>query len=352
MISIIVPHYCTLREYFEKCMNSLLDDKDADIEVLIIDDGSPAEYIEYIQTYTEDKRVRVIYESHKGVSNARNIGIKEASGDWMMFVDADDYLEKGYYSILASLTVNTNADFIFFNGYGDKDGYQIPNRFYVCENVDYGETLERKCEVMGAGLSLGRTPVYRRCFFTLGSPYAKLIKTSYIRDQNITFDTSVRFAEDTLFSLNLIFNAHHIYYANYYLYHYYMNELSATGKYRKGLSADVDGFFIKTEAFIDERGLRSRLQESYYIRAFLEAQRCIRQEFYHKDNSDDYNQRHEATAKFLNQELYQKALKADYPYMRKKACKVASFLLKKRQYGMYIVMYKTLGIAKKLIHSV
>ena len=87
MISIIVPHYCTKKEYFDRCMQSLLDDHDADIEVIVVDDGSPDLYLSNIAAFLGDGRVRVFYEEHKGVSNARNIGIREALGEWLMFVD-------------------------------------------------------------------------------------------------------------------------------------------------------------------------------------------------------------------------------------------------------------------------
>jgi len=261
-----------------------------------------------------------------------------------MFVDSDDYLENSYYKILKPLTGNTDADFYFFNGYGDKNGYSIKNKFFLSENVDYAATNKEKCKVMGAGLSLGRTPQYLRCFYTLGSPCSKLIRKTYITSCNILFDENLKFAEDTLFSLNLIINANHIYYADAYLYHYFMNGQSVTGKYREGLSDDVDSFLIAVAAFIEHNNLKEELEEPYLIRAFLEAQRCLRQEFCYGGKSDKANIERAKT--FLDREPYYSGIRSKYTYMKRRECRVASFLLRNKMISEYMLLYKVLSMIK------
>lgn len=348
MISIIVPFYCTKRVYFERCMNSLLHDKDADVEVIIVDDGSPEEYRRVINRYTADRRVRVLYKDHLGVSAARNAGMDAARGKWLMFVDSDDYMEPDYAGKLQSIADRTDADFIFFNGYGDKCGHKIQNKYFVCENIDYGASVSLKCQVIGSGLSLGRTPEYYRCLYTLGSPYSKLIRRDFIIASNVRFDVNVKFAEDTLFSMNLILKADHIYYVNEYLYHYFMNEDSVTGRFRKGLSHDMNRFFKEAWRFMKENNLENMLKESFCIRAFLESQRCIRQEFCHKDNPESKARSDKKAVKFLSREPYKSALKADYPYLRKPECRAASYLLKRRMVREYMAAYGLLTWTKSV----
>lgn len=348
MISIIVPHYCTPKEYFDKCMHSLLNNKDADIEVLIIDDGSPADYLDHLNEYTSDQRVKVFHEEHKGVSNARNVGISKAHGDWLMFVDSDDYLADGYYATLERTIEKYDADVIIFNGFGDKDGKSVRNEYCVKENVDYGASIEMKCQLMASGLSLGRIPEYHRCFYSLGAPYSKLISTSYIHRKGVLFDDDVKFAEDTLFSLNLYLQADHIYYVDEYLYHYYMNEYSVTGKYRKGLSVDMNVFFSTVNQFITVYGLQDSLSESYYIRAFLEAQRSLRQEFFHKDNVATKAEKHRSAKGFLEQEPFIVALNSEYPYLKTKTAKIATWLLHTERYDLYMRMYSCLAFVRRI----
>ena len=340
MISIIVPFYCTKKEYFDRCMTSLLADKNANIEVLIVDDGSPDEYKNYFLEYLSDGRVRVIFENHKGVSNARNVGVQEANGEWLMFVDSDDYLESGYASVLSGFTKDTDADIILFNGFGDRYNKIIKNKYFIQENCDYGETIERKTLVIGAGLSLGRTPEYYRCFFTLGAPYSKLIRSSFIKQNEIKFDTKVRFAEDTLFSMNLVLKAKHIYYYDVYLYHYFMNEDSVTGRYRRGLSEDMKVFFSEAWRIIEENNLREQLVESYYIRAFLETQRCIRQEYCHKQNKD--KDRYLKARALTKHEPYRSGITAKSPYMRRLDSRIGAFMLKYGLIRSYVSVYKAL----------
>lgn len=340
MISIIVPFYCTRKEYFDRCMISLLADKDANIEVLLVDDGSTDEYKRYFSEYTLDRRVRILYENHKGVSNARNVGIQEAKGEWLMFVDSDDYLETGYAAVLSNFIEDTDADIILFNGFGDRYGKIIKNKYFIQETLDYGKTVDRKCLVAGAGLSLGRTPDYYRCFYTLGAPYSKLINTSFLKQNGIKFDTNVKFAEDTLFSMNLFMKAEHIYYSDVYLYHYYMNEDSVTGKYRRGLSEEMEVFFSKARDFIEVNNLWEHLKESYYIRAFLEIQRCIRQEYCHKQNED--KNRYEKAKELIKQEPYHSGINSRYQYMRRWDSRLAAFMLKHGLIRSYVNTYNVL----------
>lgn len=347
MISIVIPFYCTKKIYFDKCMKSLLSDRKADIEVIVIDDGSPREYQKIIECYTSDNRVRVFYENHLGVSNARNVGIREANGEWLMFVDSDDYLEEGYADKLQRIAKGSNADFIFFNGYGDKYGEAIKNQFFLSEHTDYGTTIEQKCQVIGAGLSLGRTPVYCRCFYTLGSPYSKLINVEFLKSNQICFNERIKFAEDTLFSMNLILKSNHISYVDEYLYHYYINEDSATGKYRKGLSYDMNAFFRVAWLFISENHLESMLKESFYIRAFLECQRCVRKEFCHKSNPVSRSLSDKQARKFLAKEPYNTAIRLNYSYLKKIECRVVMYLLKKGRVREYMAMYSVLTWIQK-----
>lgn len=347
MITIIVPYYCTKKEYYDACMKSLLKDKNADIEVLVVDDGSPSEYEEIITAFSEDHRVRILHESHKGVSNARNRGINEAAGEWLMFVDSDDYLEDDYYDALQKRIQNTDADFVFFNGFGEKDGQSIKNRYFTKENIDYGASVESKCQLIGSGLSLGRTPEVLRCWYTLGSPYSKLIRTAFLKESGVRFDTGVAFAEDTVFSFNLILKAEHIYYFDEYLYHYFLNAESVTGKYRKDLHRDMGVFFEKMWGLISSNGLKSNLEESYYIRAFLEAQRCIRQEFFHKQNPDPYRLRRAKTSAFIKSEPFRHALHCSYPYLRTFPCQMARMLLVNGWFNTYMLLYEGLAQVKK-----
>jgi glycosyltransferase involved in cell wall biosynthesis len=102
-VSVIVPAY-NVERYLSRCVGSLLHQDHANIEVILVDDGSPDGSGELADRLAEsDARVRVIHKANGGVSSARNAGIDAAGGDWVMFVDGDDWVEPDYVSYFLSL---------------------------------------------------------------------------------------------------------------------------------------------------------------------------------------------------------------------------------------------------------
>ncbi len=110
MISIIVPVYKT-EPYLHQCLGSLLRQTYKDIEILLIDDGSPDRCGAICDEYgAKDKRIRVFHTENNGLSAARNLGLKEAKGEYLGFVDSDDWIDPDYYEILLKRLLETGAD--------------------------------------------------------------------------------------------------------------------------------------------------------------------------------------------------------------------------------------------------
>ncbi len=110
MISVIVPVYKT-EPYLRQCVDSILEQTYRDIEVLLIDDGSPDKCGEICDEYAEkDNRVRVFHTENRGISAARNLGLKEARGEYIGFVDSDDWIEPDMYETLLKRLQESGAD--------------------------------------------------------------------------------------------------------------------------------------------------------------------------------------------------------------------------------------------------
>lgn len=110
MISIIVPVY-KVEPYLRQCVDSILNQTYRNIEVLLIDDGSPDKCGEICDEYArKDNRVRVFHTENQGLSAARNIGISEAKGKYIGFVDSDDWIEPDMYEVLLKRMQETGAD--------------------------------------------------------------------------------------------------------------------------------------------------------------------------------------------------------------------------------------------------
>ncbi len=110
MISVIVPIY-KVEPYLQQCVDSILNQTYSDLEILLIDDGSPDRCGEICDEYAKkDKRIRVFHTENRGLSAARNLGIQESTGSFLGFVDSDDWLDNDMYEVLLDRIVDTQAD--------------------------------------------------------------------------------------------------------------------------------------------------------------------------------------------------------------------------------------------------
>ena len=137
LISIIVPIY-NVEKYLNKCVQSLLNQTYKNLEIFLVDDGSPDNCDQICDDYAEkDKRIKVIHKKNGGLADARNVAIDIATGEWIVFVDSDDYVESDYVENLFSLTQKYDCK-IACSGFR-----------YVFENEDIpssvNDTQEKEC---------------------------------------------------------------------------------------------------------------------------------------------------------------------------------------------------------------
>lgn len=116
LVSIIVPIY-KVEKYLPTCIDSIISQTYKNIEILLVDDGSPDNCGRICDEYAvKDNRIHVFHEANKGVSVARNIGLDNANGEWISFIDPDDYIDNDFIEYLVSIMHSTGAD-ISYCGY-------------------------------------------------------------------------------------------------------------------------------------------------------------------------------------------------------------------------------------------
>ncbi len=190
MVSIIVPAY-NCEKYISKCIECILYQNEADIEVIIIDDGSKDRTPQILDAYTKmDARVHVFHVENGGPSKARNIGLDNAKGEWVMFVDADDWLDS---DILSHLHLyEKKSDIIFF---GFKRCYEDLREDYCLPlAVDYTISIEEIASHLKTLLNSEAE------FF--GYSVNKVYKRSVIEKYHIRFKEGLNIREDEVFALN------------------------------------------------------------------------------------------------------------------------------------------------------
>lgn len=180
-VSVIVPVY-KVEKYLRRCVDSILAQTFPDLELLLIDDGSPDNSGKICDEYAAlDPRVRVFHKSNGGVSSARNLGLDKARGEWIVFVDSDDWVTEEY---LADLMKDSDAD-LRLNGFdciGDLEDWEttMPDSRY--------STPEELAECMTRFGSINF-----RC------PYCKRYRRSVIEEHGIRFDKNISYGEDAVF---------------------------------------------------------------------------------------------------------------------------------------------------------
>ena len=150
-ISVIIPMY-KVEEYLKKCIESILKQTYANLEIIFVDDGSPDKCGEICEEYKKkDSRIKVIHKENGGLSDARNKGIDVATGKYVTFIDSDDYIEENYIEFLYNLMKKYNADIsigshkiIYNNRIIDKSTYKefSENSEKVLEKILYDDGVD------------------------------------------------------------------------------------------------------------------------------------------------------------------------------------------------------------------
>lgn len=214
LISIIVPVY-NAEKYLKRCIDSLLAQTYQNIEVLLIDDGSPDNSGIICDEYAKkDSRFRVFHKENGGVSSARNLGLKEAKGDYIGFVDADDYIDSKMYEILLSNLVKEKAD-ISVCGYYQEDSEGVFKKHWPKDDYLVMNGEEQIKNLISNN--------YYTC-----SCWDRLFKRELIGDT--AFNESFCFYEDYLFLYEVAKNSPKTVFDSTPLYYYCNNLQSAARK--------------------------------------------------------------------------------------------------------------------------
>ena len=223
-ISVIVPVY-NAEKYLNRCVDSILNQTHTNIELILVNDGSIDNSANICDLYaTNDSRVHVVHKQNGGVSTARNTGLEIATGDYITFVDSDDYIEPYMYEkmldkatkydcqVVLCDCIKEHGEYSEVYSHNIRTGFynrkQLENEYFphllMMENVEYPATISN-------------------CL---------LLWKSELNTSEMRYETGVRYSEDLLFGAKLLYSAESFYYMkNEAYYHYVMNPTSATHTY-------------------------------------------------------------------------------------------------------------------------
>lgn len=225
-LSIIIPCY-NAEKFIQKCVESILVQKGFDFEVILVNDGATDKTLEISENLAQtDERIKVINQENKGLSGARNSGIEQAQGKYIMFVDADDWLEPNSFD---EIYKNFNNEDLFCFSYNRVFDNKITPRNLKIEGVFDANFIQRRMVgLIGKELS---DPSQADSLVTV---WGKIYKSAFIKKNNIQFvETNIYGNEDALFNIQYLEFASNSKVLNLPLYNYRKNNyLSYTNLYK------------------------------------------------------------------------------------------------------------------------
>lgn len=214
LVSVIIPAY-NVGRYIEGCVRSVMDQTYSNIEILVVDDGSPDDVPEIIDRLAmQDKRVVPIHQQNAGVSTARNVGIKASKGEYLVFVDGDDYIAPDFVEYMLKLVEETGGELCLSLNFFTKDKEkQVEN-----------ETVEILDPVTATALLLSPRII-------VGS-VNKIYKKSVLKENDLKFQTHLFYGEGLYFYTAFAQLCTKIGVGNRKVYYYRLNNYSsATRKF-------------------------------------------------------------------------------------------------------------------------
>jgi len=281
LISVIMPIY-NVEKYIKTSVDSILNQSFRDFELILIDDGSTDNSGELCDKYAaKDSRVRVFHIKNNGVSNARNVGLRHANGQYVYFCDGDDYIDDNAFQVMSDILRKYSIDLLIFGYYFEAHKVDKNGRLYIdrySASFDYNSLYSSKEDIKKDLVNMWNKSL-------MYNVWNKLYRLDIIRNQNIEFSTKLTMGEDLDFSNKYFVYCNSFYVLSDCFYHYIRErENSATTRF-------IDGWFkIRVEEherllnFFHSCGILDVEGKEFLSRRFIERTiGCIENEFNNKN---------------------------------------------------------------------
>ena len=190
-VSIVVPIY-NVEKYLNRCLKSLLDQSYSNIEIILVNDGSPDKSPEMCDEYARTyQNIKVVHKVNGGLSDARNAGLEVATGEYIMFIDSDDYAETNMIEKLLDIATLNNSDVVIFG--------------YFSDHVDENENLLFTRDIQAINCNYNKKsfkeiPIVDEMIGLFGYAWNKFYKSDVIRFNNMKFIKGISLVEDIVFN--------------------------------------------------------------------------------------------------------------------------------------------------------
>lgn len=252
-LSIIVPVY-NVEKYLPKCLESLIKQTLKDIEIICVNDGSMDNSLAILKEFaSKDSRIRIIDNQHQGVAKTRNTGIEQSTGEYIGFVDSDDYIDIDFFEKLYNSTTKSNSDIAIASILKHKNFFNIYNAKYTKEETAI--TIQDKIKLCED----------KKHFFFYA--WNKIYHSGFIKENNIKFSEG-QIYEDVMFAIKALYYSNKIISVYGTKYHYIEHENSLTkSKDKTGEKEhDLIKAYSELQEFCNSKNIEIPERLNYYTK--------------------------------------------------------------------------------------
>ena len=280
LISIIVPCY-NVEKYIQKCVESILHQTYTNWELILVDDGSTDQTPVLCDNFAKrQSRIKVIHQKNGGLVSARNTGYKAATGDWIMYIDGDDWIDTNTCEVLIRyLEKYPDVDIIFWKCIQELETNSIKGKWeWKCSEQEH-LYVEDECHELAR-----HTLIYKS---GIATAYCKLIRADYAKAYGIFHDDRLRQgAEGLEFSLRAFYYAKKALYVNEYFNHYRYNPDSISKQVNEKNTTYLTECFQVIEEDIEGFQQKERFMEVLYQRIVYVLIAIAMSTYFHPKNRD------------------------------------------------------------------
>lgn len=327
-ISFIIPIY-NVETYIKHCLESVVNQTLKEVEIILVNDGTEDNSIKNIREYIgNDSRIKLINKQNGGVSSARNRALDEAKGEYILFVDSDDYIENNMAEVMYNCAISNKVDIVMC-GYNridnDKKTSISPP---IKSNIIYSNKEIKNI------ISYGDNS-------TIWYVWRNLYKREIIEKNNIRFNESVKIGEDSCFNLNTFLSSNSIISINKFLYNYRKNNNSLTqGKYNKDLGNSIISQYIEKLSIYNKYNLHEDTYKSLYLSFITHSMNTMINNIYNSNSENKIKEikelrNGELIKNAINNISIIKIIQSNYPI----GIKLRTILIKYKKYKILNSIY-------------
>lgn len=306
-VSIIIPIY-NVEKFLPVCLDSATGQTYKDIEIICIDDGTPDSGVSIVKAYMEkDSRIKLISQENQGLSGARNTGVDNSTGDYIIFLDADDWIDPETVETAVTFAEKENADAVMWGYIREFADKSTEKRIFDGNKVFDKEETKNLIHRRMAGL-IGEELAHPENADSLVTAWGKLYRSDIIKNNSLKYvDTKIIGTEDALFSLQYFGYVDKCVFIDKPFNHYRKdNNVSLTRSYKPKLFSQWSALYDKMELYINENNCPNSFREALNNRICLSITGLGITEL---TNDKGMIERIKNIKKFLSSERYKKAYK-------------------------------------------